>query len=60
MSDTKANQDALIASIKSFIAGSSAGVISKSSVAPMERTKVLAQVERLRGTNRSITSIVIE
>ena len=51
---------ALVDAIKGFIAGAGAGVLSKSSVAPVERTKILAQIERLRGTNRSIPRIALE
>mgnify|MGYP005994728685 CR=1 FL=1 len=56
----KDNIDSIIDASKAFISGSGAGVLSKTSVAPMERTKVLAQIEQLRGTNRSIVTIIKE
>ena len=51
---------AFIDATKSFAAGGGAGAISKSAVAPIERTKILSQIERLRGTYRSNFKIAAE
>lgn len=57
----KENVDSLIDASKSFISGAGAGVISKTSVAPMERTKMLAQTEANRGSiRRSPVRIIVE
>ncbi|CAK8997834.1 Calcium-binding mitochondrial carrier protein SCaMC-1 (Small calcium-binding mitochondrial carrier protein 1) (Solute carrier family 25 member 24) [Durusdinium trenchii] len=49
-----------IEAFKAFLAGGTAGVVSKTAVAPVERVKLLAQIEGLRAcdmTRRSITHI---
>ena len=37
--------DDTVAAAKSFVCGATAGVVSKTAVAPIERTKILSQVE---------------
>lgn len=56
----KENIDSIVDVLKSFISGAGAGVISKTAVAPMERTKILAQTEAIRNSKRDISRIIIE
>ncbi len=42
------NVDDGVIAAKSFLCGATAGVVSKTAVAPIERTKILSQVEFVR------------
>ena len=48
--------------MKAFVAGGTAGVLSKTAVAPVERVKLLTQIEGLRAyeTRRSISRIALD
>lgn len=55
----KAHMESILDASKAFISGAGAGVISKSSVAPCERIKILAQIERLNNRKRPIFQICL-
>lgn len=45
--------DAVISFMKDFLAGGVAAAISKTAVAPIERVKLLLQVQKLTGVGRA-------